>query len=234
MKRWNNDELNKAILLHNKGFKFYKIGIELGRSTKSIKEKLNDLSINENKEVSYENRNCLNCSVTYRSLISENRKFCSHSCSATYNNNARPKKEKIIKKRIRIQKTIKNNKCLNCGKDAKNKFCAQKCQHEYKRNEIFKKIENGDTSFFHKQYKAYLIYKYGEKCMKCGWNEINASTGKVPIELEHKDGNSENHNLNNLELLCPNHHSLTPTYKGLNKGNGRHNRMIRYNEGKSF
>jgi hypothetical protein len=39
--------------------------------------------------------------------------------------------------------------------------------------------------------------------------------------LEHKDGNSENHNLNNLELLCPNHHSLTPTYGALNKGNGR-------------
>lgn len=40
--------------------------------------------------------------------------------------------------------------------------------------------------------------------------------------------------INNLILLCPNCHSLTPTYKALNKGNGRHNRMKRYNDGKSY
>jgi predicted nucleic acid-binding Zn ribbon protein len=234
MNKWNNDDINKAILLHNNGLKFREIGIELNRTTKSIKEKLNKLNICENKSVSYEKKKCLNCDSEFTSLISENRRFCSHSCSSIFNNSKRPKKEKTIKKRIRIRKIIKNNKCLNCGNDTKNKFCTQKCQHEYKRNEIFIKIENGDTSFYHKQYKAYLIYKYGEKCMKCGWNKINYLSNKVPIELEHKDGNSENNNLNNLELLCPNCHSLTPTYKALNKGNGRHNRMIRYNNGKSY
>ena len=85
-----------------------------------------------------------------------------------------------------------------------------------------------------RQYKNYLIHKHGEKCMECGWCEINLLSGKVPIELEHIDGNSENNSLNNLKLLCPNHHSLTPTYKALNKGNGRHARMVRYNSGKSF
>jgi hypothetical protein len=70
--------------------------------------------------------------------------------------------------------------------------------------------------------------------MICGWNEINPKSGKVPIELEHSDGNSANNNLKNLKLLCPNHHSLTPTYKGLNKGNGRANRMKRYHDCKSW
>jgi 5-methylcytosine-specific restriction endonuclease McrA len=56
----------------------------------------------------------------------------------------------------------------------------------------------------------------------------------IPLELEHKDGNSENHARENLELLCPNCHSLTPTYKGRNRGNGRHSRRTRYKEGKSF
>ena len=51
--------------------------------------------------------------------------------------------------------------------------------------------------------------------------------------LEHIDGNSENNSLDNLKLLCPNCHSLTPTYKNLNKGNGRFKRMERYNKGKS-
>lgn len=41
------------------------------------------------------------------------------------------------------------------------------------------------------------------------------------MELEHIDGNSENNDLSNLTLLCPNCHSLTSTYKGRNIGNGR-------------
>lgn len=57
---------------------------------------------------------------------------------------------------------------------------------------------------------------------------------RIPLELNHKDGNSENHKENNLEFLCPNCHSLTPTYKGRNRGNGRHSRRERYKEGKSF
>ena len=82
--------------------------------------------------------------------------------------------------------------------------------------------------------KSYLIKLHGAKCMECGWDKINPYTNKVPIELKHIDGNSENNELSNLKLLCPNCHSLTPTYKALNKGNGRHKRMERYKEGKSF
>jgi predicted HNH restriction endonuclease len=70
--------------------------------------------------------------------------------------------------------------------------------------------------------------------MQCGWDKINLHTNKVPIELEHIDGNSTNNELSNLKLLCPNCHSLTSTYKALNKGNGRHKRMERYKEGKSY
>lgn len=48
------------------------------------------------------------------------------------------------------------------------------------------------------------------------------------------DGNSENNNENNLTLLCPNWYSLTKTYKGANRGNGRHYRRERYKNGQSF
>lgn len=39
----------------------------------------------------------------------------------------------------------------------------------------------------------------------------------IPLELHHKDGNNENNNLENLELLCPNCHSFTDTYRGKNQ-----------------
>lgn len=101
---------------------------------------------------------------------------------------------------------------------------------------IFKDIggSNPSSSSNHRQYKSYLIEKYGNKCMDCGWCEVNKTSNKIPIELEHIDGNSENNILDNLKLLCPNCHSLTSTYRALNKGNGRHKRMERYNDGKSY
>ena len=126
----------------------------------------------------------------------------------------------------------KEKYCLNCGSliPNRNVYCNNKCQGEYSTKITFTKIENGDTSFYGDTYKKYLIYKFGNKCMKCSWDEINPTTGLVPIQLEHKDGNSENNNLNNLELLCPNHHSLTPTYGALNKGNGRTKRQEKRKE----
>ena len=70
----------------------------------------------------------------------------------------------------------------------------------------------------------YLKDKYNNKCARCGWHEINPITGKSPLEVEHIDGNYMNNKEENLILLCPNCHSLTPTYKGLNIGKGRKER----------
>ncbi len=50
-----------------------------------------------------------------------------------------------------------------------------------------------------------------EMCLLSKW-----LSGKIPLELHHKDGNSENHSFNNLEILCPNCHSLTDTYGSKN------------------
>ena len=70
----------------------------------------------------------------------------------------------------------------------------------------------------------YLREKFDSKCSKCGWNEVNSYTGKIPLEVEHIDGNFRNNKEENLDLICPNCHSLTSTYKGANKGNGRKER----------
>jgi hypothetical protein len=231
MKKWTDLELKIAIDLHKTGKHFKQIGNELNRTERSIKEKLKFFNLHSNKENKYENVICENCGNIFRARLKEERKYCSQSCAASINNIKFPKKIKFIfidrpnNKKIKIST---QKYCLNCGKKARKKYCSSNCQHEYQQKEIIKKIENGDTTLNFRHYKKYLIQKYGNKCMKCGWNEINPISGLIPIQLEHKDGNSENHNLNNLELLCPNCHSLTPTYMGLNKGNGRYKRRERY------
>jgi hypothetical protein len=60
---------------------------------------------------------------------------------------------------------------------------------------------------------------YPAKCNGCNndkWRDV-----PIPLELEHKDGNPTNHELSNLELLCPNCHAQTSTYCGGNAK--RHN-----------
>ncbi len=44
---------------------------------------------------------------------------------------------------------------------------------------------------------------------------------KWDLEIDHIDGNSDNNSEENLRLVCPNCHSLTSTYRGTNRGNGR-------------
>lgn len=57
--------------------------------------------------------------------------------------------------------------------------------------------------------------------MKCGWGKIHDITNNVPIQLNHINGDSNNNNLKNVELLCPNCHSLTYNFGSLNNGFGR-------------
>lgn len=121
-------------------------------------------------------------------------------------------------------------KCLSCFKELKletQKYCTYQCQQDFQRME---KVQlwlagkhNGmrgktSTAFW---IKWYLIGLHGEKCMDCGWCERNLHTGNIPIELEHIDGDFSNNKIENLKLICPNCHSLTSTYKGANKKQGR-------------
>lgn len=46
------------------------------------------------------------------------------------------------------------------------------------------------------------------RCQRSEWLEA-----PIPLELEHKDGNKQNNSRDNVELLCPNCHALTPTWR---------------------
>ena len=54
------------------------------------------------------------------------------------------------------------------------------------------------------------------KCELCGWAE-RAPDGRVPVELDHINGDRFDNRLENLRILCPNCHSLQPTHRALNK-----------------
>ncbi len=154
---------------------------------------------------------CRNCEIDFTTTKSSKAVFCSRKCSAIFNNT----------------KTLKYckhcNKILNSGKY----FCNNTCSSTYKALQAIK--QNVVSSFVVKKYLLDLHGKFCWKCKNSTWNGL-----PITLELEHKDGNSSNNVLDNLEILCPNCHSQTSTYKARNKGRGRHTRRERYKEGKSF
>jgi len=56
---------------------------------------------------------------------------------------------------------------------------------------------------------------FTHKCYKCERTEWFENP--IPLELEHINGNHNDNRIENLTLLCPNCHALTPTYRGKNK-----------------
>ena len=65
-----------------------------------------------------------------------------------------------------------------------------------------------------------ILYEQENKCNKCGLDKWLGQD--IILELEHKDGNNKNNVRDNLEMICPNCHSLTETWRGRNKKERRH------------
>ncbi len=58
------------------------------------------------------------------------------------------------------------------------------------------------------------------RCEECGWAK-NSKDGRIPVELDHINGDIRDNRLKNLRILCPNCHSLKETHRGCNKKRGR-------------
>lgn len=172
---------------------------------------------------------CNNCR---KELTGQQKKFCCTRCAGLVNSPGR-KHTLETKQKISIGlggngNIVEYKVCLFCGKDLKTqkKFCDNTCKVKLARKQKIEKWLNGEidgtSTTGHASYvKHYLLEKYSNKCSICGWGEINPFTKRIPLEVEHIDGNAYNNGPLNVTLLCPNCHSLTATYKGANKDSGR-------------
>ena len=125
-------------------------------------------------------------------------------------------------------------KCLKCGEEparARYKYCSNFCQLAYQHDIYIENWKIGKQSGLSRlgtvstHVKRYLREKHGNRCVLCGWSQVNSVTGQVPLVADHIDGNWRNNIENNLRLVCPNCDSLSSTYAALNKGKGRSGRV---------
>lgn len=128
--------------------------------------------------------------------------------------------------------------CNNCfnefERDRTHKFCCLKCSHEFKFKQTVARLDNSNNFSIVevRSIRKYLIFKFGNKCQICNrevWN-----TEKIPLVLDHIDGDSSNWLKGNIRMICPNCDAQLPTYKSRNRGKGRFSRRQRYNNGKSY
>lgn len=166
------------------------------------------------------------CEVCQKPIPFEQRRnrFCCRSCAASYNNHGK----KRYPDRPRAS-------CIHCGEkipNCQNKlFCSNECRHAFGVKQIESAILTGGEVGA-RQVREFLFRTRERRCESCGLTQWLDQP--IPLEQDHTNGNPTDNSLENLRLICPNCHALTPTYKGKNKGNGRVKRRERYRQGKSY
>lgn len=141
--------------------------------------------------------------------------YCSRTCSSV----ARRKPE---------------SPCARCGSTERGsrrrqgKYCSFNCFNEdrYEKTGGFARwvadwLEggvSGTTSNGEPDHRIGLALRTvrGSVCEECGWSKRNPVSGQVPLHVDHVDGDRSKNRPSDLKLLCPNCHSLTPTYQHLN------------------
>lgn len=160
------------------------------------------------------------CLVQFEKLPGDPKKFCSRSCSAKVNNRIRSRQ---------IKTHYGAYACVDCGKPRVNKTSSPRCSEchrSHRRDSTVTSWLNGSNPggsglSLSATIRQYLLEQANYGCSLCGFNTPHPVDGKTILEIDHINGDSSDHRPENLRVLCPNCHALTPTYRARNTGSGR-------------
>ncbi len=118
------------------------------------------------------------------------------------------------------------------GRNTHGKYCSIACQGKGKSQKVVDTwLANPCVETFYLAsinprvaIRRHLIRQHGGKCSRCRWGKKHPKADLPALEIEHKDGDWKNCHPDNIDIICPNCHSLTDTYKARNRGNGREHR----------
>lgn len=203
----NNIEIDKSMSLKQLEILFF--GAENETNRRKIRALLEQNGENPDDYSKLHNRKpkkyCEHCG---KELKNQQRKFCSHSCSAAVSNKNRGNTLKV---------------CKNCGKiftstQTSRKFCSRDCAARFKETITYNKIINGDADIMRSSYApTRVVYKYiiEEQSHSCAICKMKDTWNGKPIKfiVDHIDGDASNNKRSNLRCICPNCDSQLDTYK---------------------
>ena len=119
--------------------------------------------------------NCLNCGKELQGK--DQKKFCSRSCSATYNNKKFPKRTKKVHACVGCGKPI-SREALNCNSCAKKltrdricQRCGKAYRYERELSNTSRYCASCSTISSRKRKKERLVELKGGKCEMCGYDK---------------------------------------------------------------
>lgn len=192
-----------------------RMGAEITREIQRAKKQTNIEQYNQHPIL------CLHCKtpISYDRRFS---KFCNASCAAKYNNAARA---------ATINKTDAELKhCENCGvvlNAHQTKYCSGTCQREYQWKQRKNQIELAGEFPCNKRLndtyrtvaRKFIEERTGHVCSICGKSEWNGKP--IPLVADHIDGDSTNHKIENIRLVCANCDAQLETFKARNHNSTR-------------
>lgn len=154
-------------------------------------------------------RKCLNCERVL--LKKSQKKFCSKSCSAKYNNPLRANPLPLC-----VEPS-----CVNSVLGRGRKFCTRACYDKYREDSIISPwLAGKEVKALTELMKKHVRIWDHNRCVLCGqgatWNG-----SPITLQVDHIDGNWKNNRPDNLRTLCPNCHTQTDNYGSKNSGQGR-------------
>lgn len=121
-------------------------------------------------------------------------------------------------------------------RDAVGQVCSQTCHQEHLYRQWEEQVTiTGSFPVVHNaanRQRRYLIDRRGRKCELC--LRVTWNGQPIPLVFDHINGNPKDWDVSNCRLICHNCDALLPTYKGHNRGMGRHIRRKRYATGQSY
>lgn len=154
---------------------------------------------------------CKKCSIEFEP-VKGLKNYCSLECR-----NSRFWSEEDKKKKSISAKSSEKVKIANSNRP---EYHWKKIGDIRKENHRKQILESNYEGLSFESLRFRILYEQNNKCNKCGLN--NWLGQELILELEHKDGNNKNNCRSNLEMICPNCHSLTETWRGRNKKDQRY------------
>lgn len=130
--------------------------------------------------------------------------YCSRGCS-----NSRVRTDEVKQKiSLGVKKVGKLRNPLN-------EASLEKWRNSVRQSYETKYLSKSFDELYIGQKRRRVIEEQCGRCADCGLSEWKGQP--IKLEMDHKDGNTNNNVRENLWALCPNCHSMTETWRGKNK-----------------